>query len=118
MARCVPTNVTFDPLAKEGASFGLPPDSVAKIEDVRSQGLAALQSLHEAGLTMAYGSDLLGEMHQHQSDEFILRGEVLPAMRSSAPPRSMPPRSSSKRARSVRSRPAPMRTSSSSTAIP
>ncbi len=29
---------------------------------------------------MAYGSDLLGAMHQRQSDEFILRGEVLPAI--------------------------------------
>ena len=31
----VPTNITFDYLAKEGAQFGLPPESVAKIEDVR-----------------------------------------------------------------------------------
>src|SRR5882762_3217722 len=38
----VPTNVTFDALAKEGASLGLPPASVAKIEDVRAAGLAAL----------------------------------------------------------------------------
>ena len=76
----VPTNVTFDALAKEGASFGLPPESVAKIEDVRSQGLAALQTLSEAGVMMAFGSDLLGAMHRHQSDEFILRGEVLPAI--------------------------------------
>ncbi len=79
-AYVVPTNVTFDALAKEGASFGLPPESVAKIEDVRSQGLAALQTLSEAGVMMAFGSDLLGAMHQHQSDEFILRGEVLPAI--------------------------------------
>lgn len=79
-AYVVPTNVTFDYLAKEGASYGLPPESVAKIEDVRLQGLAALKTLHDAGVMMAYGSDLLGEMHKHQSDEFILRGEVLPAI--------------------------------------
>ena len=30
---------------------------------------------------MAYGSDLLGEMHRHQSSEFVIRGEVLPAIR-------------------------------------
>jgi len=76
----VPTNVTFDALAKEGASLGLPPASVAKIEDVRSAGLAALETLHQAGVMMAYGSDLLGEMHRHQSDEFILRGHYLPAI--------------------------------------
>jgi imidazolonepropionase-like amidohydrolase len=34
----------------------------------------------EAGLTMAYGSDLLGEMHRHQSEEFVIRGQVLPAI--------------------------------------
>jgi imidazolonepropionase-like amidohydrolase len=79
-AYVVPTNVTFHYLAKEGASFGLQPESVAKIEDVRSQGLAALKILHDAGVMMAYGSDLLGEMHVHQSDEFTLRGEVLPAI--------------------------------------
>ena len=76
----VPTNVTFDYLAKEGASYGLPPASVAKIEDVRGQGMEALATLHDAGVMMAYGSDLLGEMHRHQSDEFLLRGEVLPAI--------------------------------------
>ncbi|RVU15309.1 metal-dependent hydrolase family protein [Methylobacterium oryzihabitans] len=77
-AYVVPTNVTFDALAKEGASLGLPPDSVAKIEDVREQGLAALEILREAGVMMAYGTDLLGGMHRHQSEEFVLRGRVLP----------------------------------------
>ncbi|GJD48938.1 hypothetical protein OPKNFCMD_1664 [Methylobacterium crusticola] len=76
----VPTNVTFDVLAREGAGLGLPPVSVAKIEDVRSAGLAALETLREAGVMMAYGSDLLGEMHRHQSEEFVLRGRALPAI--------------------------------------
>ena len=79
-AYVVPTNVTFDVLAKEGASLGLPPASVAKIGDVREQGLAALGILREAGVAMAYGSDLLGDMHRHQSEEFVLRGRVLPAI--------------------------------------
>ncbi|CAH1651203.1 metal-dependent hydrolase family protein [Chelatococcus asaccharovorans] len=79
-AYVVPTNVTFDYLAKEGASYGLPPASVAKIEDVRAQGLAALEILYNANVMMAYGSDLLGEMHRHQSDEFLLRRDVLPAI--------------------------------------
>jgi imidazolonepropionase-like amidohydrolase len=76
----VPTNVTFDRLAKDGARLGLKPESVAKIEDVRGAGLEALSTLFEAGVLMGYGSDLLGEMHQYQSDEFVLRGERLPAM--------------------------------------
>jgi len=79
-AYVVPTNVTFDILAKEGAGFGLPPESVAKIEDVRSAGLTALKTLAEAGVMMAYGTDLLGEMHRHQSEEFVIRARYLPVM--------------------------------------
>jgi len=73
----VPTLVTYDALANEGASLGLPPDSVAKIETVRARGLASLSIMREAGLPMAFGSDLLGDMHRHQSDEFTIRGRVL-----------------------------------------
>jgi imidazolonepropionase-like amidohydrolase len=76
----VPTNVTFDALAKEGAQLGLPPESVVKIEDVREAGLAALGVLREAGVMMAFGTDLLGDMHRHQSQEFVLLGQHLPAI--------------------------------------
>lgn len=75
----IPTNITYDLLAREGARFGLPPESVAKIEDVRGAGLEALSMLHEEGVLMGYGSDLLGAMHDYQSDEFVLRGRYLPA---------------------------------------
>ena len=35
--------------------------------------------LHEEGVLMGYGSDLLGGMQQYQSGEFPLRGRFLPA---------------------------------------
>ena len=79
-AYVVPTNVTFDVLAKEGAAMGLPPESVAKIEDVRGAGLSALKLLADAGVMMAFGTDLLGPMHHHQSDEFLIRARYLPAI--------------------------------------
>ncbi|MBU8541255.1 metal-dependent hydrolase family protein [Falsiroseomonas tokyonensis] len=75
-----PTLVTYEALKNEGASYGLGPESVAKIDTVRLAGLASLEKMQRAGLTMAYGSDLLAEMHRHQSDEFVIRGRVLPAM--------------------------------------
>jgi len=75
-----PTLVTYEALKNEGASFGLGAESVAKIDTVRLAGLASLEKMQRAGLTMAYGSDLLAEMHRHQSDEFVIRGRVLPAM--------------------------------------
>ncbi|MCA1298791.1 metal-dependent hydrolase family protein [Stappia indica] len=75
----VPTNITYDLLARRGAEFGLPPESVAKVADVREAGLERLVKLHEAGVTMGYGSDLLGGMQTEQSGEFPLRGRYIPA---------------------------------------
>jgi imidazolonepropionase-like amidohydrolase len=75
----VPTLVTYDKLASEGGSLGFPPDSIAKVEVVRAAGMESLATMKKAGLPMAYGSDLLGEMHRHQSEEFVIRGRVLPA---------------------------------------
>ena len=75
----VPTLVTYEALKEEGASLGLPPVSVAKVDDVRLAGLRSLDILRSAGVTMAYGTDLLGAMHRHQSREFTIRGQVLPA---------------------------------------
>lgn len=73
----VPTLVTYDALASEGASLGFPPESVGKIEDVRSAGLRSLEILKAAGVRMGYGTDLLGAMHRHQSREFAIRAEAL-----------------------------------------
>ncbi len=78
-AYAVPTLVTYDALANEGASLGLPPESVAKIENVRGAGLRSLEIFRQAGVKMAFGTDLLGEMHRHQSTEFAIRAQVLPA---------------------------------------
>ena len=75
-----PTLVTYQALKDEGASLGLPVESVAKIDDVRTAGLRSLEVMHKAGLMMAFGTDLLGDMHRHQSAEFTIRGEVLPAI--------------------------------------
>jgi imidazolonepropionase-like amidohydrolase len=75
-----PTLVTYEYLKLEGASLGLPPVSVSKIDTVRLAGLESLSIMAGAGLTMAYGSDLLGDMHRHQSEEFVIRGRVLPAI--------------------------------------
>ncbi|SIT02212.1 Imidazolonepropionase [Paracoccus saliphilus] len=75
----VPTNITYDLLARKGAEFGLPPASLAKVSDVREHGLERLEKLYAAGAIMGYGSDLLGGMQTAQSDEFTLRGRYIPA---------------------------------------
>lgn len=76
-AFAVPTQVTYEMLAEYGERFGLPADSVAKIEDVRQAGRNALKLFADADVPMGYGSDLLGEMHEYQSHELKIRAEVL-----------------------------------------
>lgn len=78
-AVAVPTLVTFEKLLSEGARNGYPAEALAKVEIVQAAGMESLRIMREAGLPMAYGSDLLGEMHRHQSEEFVIRGRVLPA---------------------------------------
>ncbi len=76
-AFAVPTLITYEALANEGAQLGLPPESVAKIEAARQGGLRSLEIFAAAGVRMAFGSDLLGESHRLQNDEFRIRAEVL-----------------------------------------
>jgi imidazolonepropionase-like amidohydrolase len=76
-AYVVPTLVTYEALANEGADYGLPADSVAKIATVRTAGLHSLEIYRRAGVKMGYGSDLLGPSQRLQSDEFRLRAQVL-----------------------------------------
>jgi len=76
-AYAVPTLVTYEALANEGAALGFPADSIAKIEVVRQAGLTALALLKKAGVKMAYGSDLLGATQRLQSDEFKIRTQIM-----------------------------------------
>ena len=75
----VPTLVTYEALAEDGPALGLPPASIAKIENVRNAGLESLSILRDAGVTTAFGTDLLGPTHSRQSQEFAIRARVLPA---------------------------------------
>ena len=77
-AIAVPTLVAYEALALEGKSFGLGPESVAKIETVRKGGLASLSVMRAAGLPMAFGSDLLGQLQRHHCMEWEIRARVLP----------------------------------------
>ena len=66
----VPTLVTYDALAKHGAQYGMPPDSIAKVASVQQAGRESLEIYARAGVAMGFGSDLLGEMHAFQCGEF------------------------------------------------
>lgn len=76
----VPTLVTFKALAENGAALGFPPDMLAKLQRIVAVGATSLRLAQEAGVKMAYGTDLLGELHKHQSEEFLIRAEALPTL--------------------------------------
>ncbi|MGD0192120.1 MAG: amidohydrolase family protein [Rhizomicrobium sp.] len=73
----VPTLVTYDAFHKFGAEGGAPDYLLQKLEDVRTAGLEALSILQDVGVQTGFGTDLLGELHVHQSEEFIIRREVV-----------------------------------------
>jgi imidazolonepropionase-like amidohydrolase len=74
-AYAVPTLATYDVLADE--KYGLPADSRAKVAAVQRAGRESLSIFHKAGVPMGFGSDLLGDMQEFQSNEFRIRAEVL-----------------------------------------
>ncbi len=73
----VPTLVAYDAISRHGARFGMGAESLEKNTVVLEAGLRSLELCREAGVRMAYGSDLLGQLQPDQSREFLLRAEVL-----------------------------------------
>ena len=73
----VPTLVAYDALALEGEALGLGATEFSKIDTVRSGGLRSLEIMRDAGLPMAFGSDLLGELRKYHCMEFELLAKVL-----------------------------------------
>lgn len=73
----VPTLVAYDALWLDGKELGLGPVEFEKIEVVRSGGLKSLAIMRDAGLPMAFGSDLLGGLRKYHCMEFELLAKVL-----------------------------------------
>ncbi|MGW7680955.1 amidohydrolase family protein [Kribbella sp. NPDC054772] len=71
----VPTLATFDALRRSGAEH-LTAEGKGKLDNILELGLQALELADRAGVAIGYGTDLHGELHAHQLDEFTLRAEV------------------------------------------
>jgi imidazolonepropionase-like amidohydrolase len=69
----VPTLVTYDAMSRRGEEIGLPEESRRKNEDVRRAGLKSLKLARAAGVEIGFGTDLLGQLHEEQSREFLIR---------------------------------------------
>jgi imidazolonepropionase-like amidohydrolase len=73
----VPTLVAYDAISRHAAEFGMGPESLEKNKIVLEAGLRSLELAKRAGVRMAFGSDLLGQLQPDQSKEFLLRGQAL-----------------------------------------
>ncbi|HVM81775.1 MAG TPA: amidohydrolase family protein [Stellaceae bacterium] len=73
----VPTLVAYDAMKRRGRDYGLPQVSLEKNERVLAAGLRSLEICREAGVPIAFGSDLLGQLQDDQSREFLIRGEAM-----------------------------------------
>ncbi|KAJ6439261.1 putative amidohydrolase protein [Purpureocillium lavendulum] len=74
-----PTLVTYKAMASERFTRYLPPEGVEKNEAVLHAGLQSLRIADAAGVTMCFGTDLLGPMCHLQTQEFAIRSGVLSA---------------------------------------
>jgi len=76
----VPTLAIIAALDSEGEAMGFPPPMMAKLRMLTGAVLEGLQTMRSAGVQMGFGTDLLGELQDRQSSEFLLRAQVLPAI--------------------------------------
>ncbi len=72
----VPTLVTYQAMGDLGAALGLPERNLEKNRTVLDAGLRSLEIAGEAGVTMGFGTDLIGETQDRQNREFAIRGEA------------------------------------------
>ena len=69
--------VTYHVMKERAAQFGMTADMLAKNDLVLEHGFRSLEICKRAGVPVAYGSDLLGQLQEEQSREFLIRGEVM-----------------------------------------
>lgn len=75
-AYLVPTLATYAMLADEGKRLGWSDDMLGKLDRVKDAGTRAIAIAKAEGIPIAFGTDLLGAMHTHQSIEWRLRSGV------------------------------------------
>jgi imidazolonepropionase-like amidohydrolase len=75
-AYLVPTLIAYEAMHRHAATTGLSKESLDKLEQVRSSGLASIEVCRRAGAKLGFGTDLLGDLADLQSEEFLIRSEV------------------------------------------
>jgi imidazolonepropionase-like amidohydrolase len=73
----VPTAAVIKAFSDDGAKFGLPDASIAKLGNLLGEMLDGMRYMKDAGVKIGFGTDLLAEHHNRQGIEFALRADVL-----------------------------------------
>ena len=73
----IPTLAAYEGLKLDGAALGFGAAEMAKLDVVRDGGRRSLTNMRDAGLPMAFGTDLLGQLRKYGGLEFGLLAEVL-----------------------------------------
>ena len=76
-AYLVPTLATYTALAAEGERLGWSAEMLAKLARVQTRGIEAVRIARAEGVPVVFGTDLLGHMHDQQSNEFNLRLQAM-----------------------------------------
>jgi len=69
--------VAYVVMKERASQFGMTADMLAKNDMVLEGGLRSLEICQKAGVKVGYGSDLLGQLQNEQSREFLLRTDVM-----------------------------------------
>jgi imidazolonepropionase-like amidohydrolase len=75
-AYLVPTLAAYDALDRRGPELGLAPVSQAKNREVLDAGQRAIEHARAAGVPIGWGSDLMGDLEDHQLQGLRLQAEV------------------------------------------
>jgi imidazolonepropionase-like amidohydrolase len=73
----VPTLATYAALADEGVKLGWSAEMLDKLARVQHRGIEAVRIARGEGVPVVFGTDLLGHMHDQQSNEFNLRLQAM-----------------------------------------
>jgi imidazolonepropionase-like amidohydrolase len=75
----VPTLVTYQAMNDIGEQLGFPRANLEKNRIVLESGLASLELACDDGVTLGFGTDLIGEAQPRQNEELAIRANVQPA---------------------------------------
>ena len=75
-AYLIPTLVTYDAMDRRGDEIRLSAVGQAKNHEILEAGLASIELARGAGVSIGFGTDLMGDLEDDQLLEFRIRAEV------------------------------------------